>query len=86
MPHLGRGISNYCTAICGLIDRYAPLRTRYITLRPQAPWLTADIMEEKKRKRRLERQWRRSKSMGDKELDKNQRNRYNEAYGRYLSK
>ena len=83
-------IENYSTAICGLIDRYAPLRTRYIKLRPQAPWLTADIMEEKKRKRRLERQWRRSKSMGDKELYKNQRNRYNrmlnEAHTRYLSK
>ena len=29
-------IENYSTAICGLIDRYAPLRTRYIKLRPQA--------------------------------------------------
>ena len=83
-------IEIYSTAISGLIDRYAPLRTRHIKLRPQASWLTADIMEEKKRKRRLERQWRRSKSMGDKELHKNQRNRYNrmlnEAHARYLSK
>ena len=44
-------------------------------------------MEEKKRKRRLERRWRRSKSIG--EIYRNQRNRYNrilnEVYTRYLS-
>ena len=42
-------IENYSTTISGLIDIYAPLRTRYVKLRPQAPWLAADIMEEKKR-------------------------------------
>ena len=34
-------IENYGTAIFGLIDRYAPLRTRYIKLRPQALHCTA---------------------------------------------
>ena len=58
-------------------------------LRPQAPWLTSDLMEEKKRKRRLQRRWRRIKSIEDKEIYRNERNRYNimlnEVHTRYLS-
>ena len=47
-------IGSYNTDISGIIDKYAPLKTRYIKLRLHASWLTSDLMEEKKRKRRLE--------------------------------
>ena len=82
-------IESYNTVISGLIDKYAPLKTRYIKLRPQAPWLTPELMEEKKRKRRLERRWRRSNLIEDRVMYRNQRNRYNrmlnEAHTRYFS-
>ena len=66
-----------------------PHLRHYIKLRPQAPWLTSDLMEEKKRKRRLERRRKQWKAIEDKEIYRNQRNRYNrmlnEAHTGYLS-
>jgi len=41
-----------------LIDAHAPICTRTITLRAHAPWYNEELRNSKRRKRKLERQWR----------------------------
>ena len=55
------------TTLIGLLDKHAPLKTRTITIRPSAPWYTEDIREEKQKRRALERRWRRTGLMVDRE-------------------
>ena len=43
-----------------ILDKYAPVKRRIITLCPSALWYTEEIREEKKKRRRLERRWRSS--------------------------
>ena len=49
---------SYDTIIRDLIDKHAPLKTRYVSERPKAPWMNAGLLNEKRVKRRLERRWR----------------------------
>ena len=44
----------------GLLDRHAPKRTRFVTLRPDAPWFDDGLGTAKQEKRRCEPQWRKS--------------------------
>ena len=44
-----------------LLDTYAPLRTKTITLRPTASWYNDEFRSEKRRRRALECRWRSSK-------------------------
>ena len=44
-----------------ILDQHAPTKRRTITLRPAAPWYTNDIKVEKTKRRRLERQWRKTR-------------------------
>ena len=57
----------YNTSLIGLLEKHAPLITRNITIRPSAPWYTEDIREEKQKRRALERRWRRTGLMVDRE-------------------
>ena len=57
----------YNTLVIGLLDKHAPLKTRTITIRPSAPWYTEDIREEKQKRRALERRWRRTELMVNRE-------------------
>jgi len=47
--------------LSNVVDKHAPLLQRTITLRPHAPWYSDELRQLKHQKRKLERQWRRTK-------------------------
>ena len=44
--------------LASLLDDHAPVRNKVVTLRPKSPWFTPEIREQKLKRRRLERRWR----------------------------
>ena len=48
-------------SLLGLLNEYAPVRTKKITVRPRQVWLTKNILLEKRKRRRIERLWRRTR-------------------------
>ncbi|XP_046862994.1 uncharacterized protein LOC124456651 [Xenia sp. Carnegie-2017] len=55
----------YDNVLLSLIDSCAPVKTKTIILRPRAAWYSNGIAECKKRRRRLERKWRRTRLLCD---------------------
>ena len=53
--------TTYNNELCKVLDKHAPLRKRKITPRPSAPWMAMDIKAAKIKRRRAEKQWRRTK-------------------------
>jgi hypothetical protein len=47
----------YNSVLSQLVDEYAPLKKRSVTVRPSNPWYTTEIAEAKRFRRKLERQW-----------------------------
>ena len=60
-------MNNYDEVLRSLLDKYAPVKERVITVRPFAPWYTAEVTAEKQKRRRLERKWRASRLPADHE-------------------
>ncbi|KAJ8046228.1 hypothetical protein HOLleu_04841 [Holothuria leucospilota] len=54
-------VEAYNRCLATLINRHAPEKTKYITLRPNAPWYTDRLREAKQKRRRAERLWRSTK-------------------------
>ena len=50
----------YDLTLSSLVDKHAPLKTRIVTVRPPASWYNENIMTEKRKRRKLERRWRRT--------------------------
>ena len=63
----------YDSVLLSILDRHAPLHTKIITLRPNAPWYSEEIRKQKSTCRKLERRWRRSKLESDYRPYANQR-------------
>ena len=59
LPDIKELSDQYDTVLFSILDKYAPLRTRAISLRPHARWFNNDIREQKIICRELERRWRR---------------------------
>jgi hypothetical protein len=55
-----------------LLEKHAPLRTKSIILRNDCPWYTDELYEAKHKKRKLERNWRKSKLCIDHQLYREQ--------------
>lgn len=57
-------VTNYAAqsdaTLLAVLDRFAPKETRTITIRPNNQWMTAEVLEAKRDKRRHERQWRKT--------------------------
>jgi hypothetical protein len=66
-------IDQYNTTLNSLLDKHAPLKQRTVTIRPSNPWYTDEISEAKKLRKRLERRWRKTKLVIDRDLFKDQR-------------
>ena len=49
-----------------VVDVHAPLKTRFVTSRPSALWYSEEIAAENRKRRKLERRWRKSRTEGDK--------------------
>jgi hypothetical protein len=54
-------VMQYNNKLRGVLDIHAPLCKKTITVRPDSPWYTEELHKEKHKKRKLERQWMRSK-------------------------
>ena len=61
----------YNSKMAEILDRHAPLRTREVTDRPSAPWMTLEIKQAKSERRRAERKWRLHQITVNRELYKN---------------
>ena len=60
-------VSRYNDALKGIYDTLAPIQTRWIRHRPQAPWYYDNLRQAKRDKRRLERKFRKSGLTVDKQ-------------------
>ena len=61
-------VCQYSQVLCELLDKHAPLKTRTLTVRPEAPWMEDSIFSARKERRRLERRWRLSRLTIDREI------------------
>lgn len=50
-----------------LIDKYAPLKQRWIPIRPKALWYKSEVTEQKRIRRKLERKWCSTRSQSDRQ-------------------
>ena len=48
-----------------LFDKHAPTKSKSVSQKPPAPWMTPEIIQSKRRRRYLERVWRKSRSSLD---------------------
>ena len=58
-------VDRYDNVLRDTMDILAPVKSRTIVLRPNAPWYNEDIGNEKKKRRRLQRRWRSSRLESD---------------------
>ncbi|PFX17564.1 hypothetical protein AWC38_SpisGene18105 [Stylophora pistillata] len=56
-------VNNYDEVLRSLLDKHAPVKERVVTVRPSAPWYTAEVTAGKQKRRQLERKWRASRSL-----------------------
>ena len=61
-------VCQYSQVLCELLDKHAPLKTRTLTVRPEAPWMEYSIFSARKERRRPERRWRLSRLTIDREI------------------
>jgi exonuclease III len=54
-------VSEYNSLLSSLMDTHAPSRTSTLVMRPLVPWMTKEILEEKRLCRQFERKWRKTK-------------------------
>ena len=60
-------IDKYEYELSRILDNHAPVRRRIVTIRPLALWYNSNIDVEKKKRRKLERRWRKSRLTIDRE-------------------
>ena len=60
-------VTAYDSTLCKILDKHAPEQDKIITIRNKHRGFTDDLREEKKKRRRLERRWRRTKSAVDRD-------------------
>ena len=60
-----------------LLNKYAPEKSITVTLRPDSPWITNDIIQEKRKRRILELKWRKTRLVVHREMFTSQRDRVN---------
>lgn len=68
-------VSCYNETLRSVLDMYAPVLTRDITVRPRAPWFNEDIGKAKRLRRRAEKRWRTTRQPADLVVFKRERNR-----------
>ena len=55
-------VNQYNETLSKLLDKHAPKQTKSVQVRPPSPWMYNDIIVAKRRRRYLERIWRRTRS------------------------
>ena len=67
-------VRDYNASLSSIMDHHAPLKTKTVRARPQVPWYNADIAEAKRRRRKAERRWRKTRLPEDLETFKRLKN------------
>ena len=57
----------YDSVLSSILDKHAPLQTKTVIQRPAAPWYSEEIATEKTQRRKLERRWRHSGLLTDRQ-------------------
>ena len=57
----------YDSVLSSILDKHAPLQTKTVIQRPAAPWYSEEIATEKTQQRKLERRWRHSGLLTDRQ-------------------
>ncbi len=58
---ISEAVREYNNVLKELFDEHAPLKEKVVTVRPSAKWYSDEIKQAKRKRRKLERQWRKSK-------------------------
>ncbi|XP_028519056.1 uncharacterized protein LOC114576505 [Exaiptasia diaphana] len=61
-------VEQYNATLKSIVDVHAPVKTRWLTIRPHAPWYNDELRAEKREKRRKERRWRCTRLEVDKQI------------------
>merc|ERR1712198_101253 len=69
------GVTLYNSTLCSILNKHAPLITKTVSSHPQVPWFTEDVRIEKRKRRKAEKRWLRTKSPLDYENFKAARNK-----------
>ena len=64
----------YNNCMRSILDRLAPMTSKRVFARPSAPWMSSNIIEAKRQRRKAERKWRSSKCQSDLAVFKRKRN------------
>ncbi|PVD19602.1 hypothetical protein C0Q70_20092 [Pomacea canaliculata] len=59
---------NSCSTLTALLDKFAPVKKRCITERPDTAWFTPEVRRAKKVRRQAERRWRKSRLEVDRQI------------------
>ena len=63
--HVSDLYKQYRQILKTLLDKHAPAKSKSVSQKPSAPWMTPEIIQSKRRRRYLERVWRKSRSSLD---------------------
>ena len=63
--HVSDQYKQYRLILKALLDKHAPIKSKSVSQKPPAPWMTQEIIQSKRCRRYLERVWRRSRSSLD---------------------
>ena len=63
-------LEQYDTTLRTLLDQHAPLSliTKTVKIHAKVPWITTEICQARRDRRKLERRWRRTKNIDDRHL------------------
>ena len=70
---LEESVTQYNDVLGDLLEKHAPLKTKWLTIRLAASWVNDDILSARKERRRMERRWRLSRLTVDREIFMDQR-------------
>ena len=65
---LEESVKEYNDVLGDLLEKHAPLKTKWLIIRPAAHWVNDDILSARKEKRKMERRWVLSRLTVDREI------------------
>ena len=71
---LDKWVTLYENTMSSILDKHAPLVTKYVSLRPKMPWYNEEIRQVKRKRRKAEKKWMKSGDINDHDIYKSIRN------------
>lgn len=79
-------IDNFNTAVIGVLDKFAPEKSRNVPIRPDSPWINDVVLESKRSKRQAERRWKKTGLVVHREIFINKKREHNNTVNEEKSK